>query len=491
MRRSAPVPSRRPPADHPGGNSASRVEVLRDAPPVPHPPHRRAVADGDVGSRHGCRPARAARALPPAAVRQGMPLPPLRRGEEAAAVGLQGRSPLRRLRQARHHRRQRRCRAVRTRRALALRHRGEQMQVLADRPLEHPGRPRLHGARALGRLLLVRQGQRHRRRTAPQLPRRRATGRRRPDGRLRRHGEPRDGGTDQALRRRRARLRGRHVLLAGQRLPAMPEHVDPREPLAVSRRRLLQLATAAFTAWQVAPWVDRLEALAGPPGGTTSDAMTTTLEAFADTLIPGEKRFDGDVAVAGVVRGPGAVQAGAVDLMWFPAAAIGPALPTFVSMLDGRATSYAVQHRVAVDPTLPAFVALGFADRTRLCLELLDPASRDYLLWWALAAMPFLAFHTAGHLHTAEAVRRGHPGLRALRFPQPDADGLWRFPHFSYRRRLARSHPHTTSTGNPRRARPLTSSSSAPVRVGRFPASISPPVAPRWCFSNVVRGSRR
>lgn len=220
------------------------------------------------------------------------------------------------------------------------------------------------------------------------------------------------------------------------------------EPLAVSRRRLLQLATAAVTAWQLAPWADKLSALAGPPGGTTSDAMTATLEAFSDTLIPGAKRYDGDHAVAGVVRGPGAVQAGAVDLMWFPPAAVGPTLPGFVSMLNARAGAYAAQHRIALDPTLPPFVALSFADRTRLCLQLLDPAASDYLLWWALAAMPFIAFHTAGHLHTADAVRHGHPGLRAIDFPHPDPDGLWRFPHFSYRRRLARSHPRTTATGN-------------------------------------------
>lgn len=221
------------------------------------------------------------------------------------------------------------------------------------------------------------------------------------------------------------------------------------ESLAVSRRRLLQLATTAFVAWQVTPWADHLLAFAGTPGGATSDAVTATLEAFADTLIPGEKRYDADNAVAGVVRGPGAVQAGAVDLMWFSQAAIGPALPALATTLDARASAYAAQHQVAMDATLPPLVALPFGDRTRLLLELLDPSAPDYLAWWALAAMPFLAFHTAGHLHTADAVRRGHPGLRWIRFPQPDADGLWRFPDFSYRRRLAHSHPGTVQGGNP------------------------------------------
>jgi enediyne biosynthesis protein E8 len=222
------------------------------------------------------------------------------------------------------------------------------------------------------------------------------------------------------------------------------------ESLALSRRRLLQLATTAFAAWQVAPWADQLAAYAGNPTGTTSDAITTTLEAFADTLIPGQKRYDGDHAIAGVVHGPGAVQAGAVDLMWFPQAAIGPLLPSLAALLDSRAAAYAATHKRIVDPTLPPLVALHFHDRTALLLELLDPAAPDYLAWWALAAMPFLAFHTAGHLHTAEAVRRKHPGLHAIGFPKPDKDDLWRFPHFSYRRRLARSHPHTTAGGSPR-----------------------------------------
>jgi hypothetical protein len=63
--------------------------------------------------------------------------------------------------------------------------------------------------------------------------------------------------------------------------------------------------------------------------------------------------------------------------------------------------------------------------------------------------MPMLAFHTAGHLDTAAAIRAGHPGLAWLGFPAPDPDGIWRFPDFSYRSELAELHPLTTSTGNP------------------------------------------
>ena len=80
---------------------------------------------------------------------------------------------------------------------------------------------------------------------------------------------------------------------------------------------------------------------------------------------------------------------------------------------------------------------------------MLDGSGRDQVVWYALAAIAMLAFHTAAHLDTAEAVRRGHPGLAWLRFPTPDADGLWRYEDFSYGRAVARRHPRTSSTGNP------------------------------------------
>lgn len=218
---------------------------------------------------------------------------------------------------------------------------------------------------------------------------------------------------------------------------------------ALSRRRLFQISAAAAAAWQVAPWTDRVLARFADAAGPTDDVVISSLEAFSDTLIPGVKRSPDDRAVAGAASGPGAVQAGAVDLMQFPPAGIGPALPGLVAYLNSRATAYAVQHGVMLDPTVPPFVSLSYADRTALALELLDESAPDYLAWFALAAMPFLAYNTAAHLHTYEAVRAHHAGLKAIGFPQPNADNLWRFPDFSYGRALASEHPGTTSTGSP------------------------------------------
>ena len=218
--------------------------------------------------------------------------------------------------------------------------------------------------------------------------------------------------------------------------------------LELDRRQLLRLGFAAAAAWQLQPWA--VHAGATPGLGPLSDAdVTTTLEAFSDTLIPGQKRSAADRAVAGAVRGPGAVQAGALALMQFPALGLGPGLPALAAAVNAEAATYAASERIALDPTVPPFVSLDFRQRTRLAVQLLDFSHPDYLAYYALAALAFLAFHTAGHLHTADAVRQGHPGLKALGFPMPDHDGFWRFPHFSYRRRLARTHPGTTRTGHP------------------------------------------
>lgn len=217
--------------------------------------------------------------------------------------------------------------------------------------------------------------------------------------------------------------------------------------LELDRRQLLRLGLAAAAAWQLEPWA--VGALAAPTDLPGPAAVTATLEAFADTVIPGAKRSKADRAIAGAARGPGAVQAGAVDLLSFPAVGLGPGLPALAGALNAKATAYCAKNGIVPDPTVPPFVALDFAHRTRLAVELCDFAQPDYLVFYALAALAFIAFHTAGHLHTPDAVRHGHPGLKAIGFPHPDPDGLWRFPHYSYKRRVAAPHPRTTRTGNP------------------------------------------
>jgi hypothetical protein len=220
-----------------------------------------------------------------------------------------------------------------------------------------------------------------------------------------------------------------------------------RDPRGLSRRELLTAAAAAAAAWQLAPWPVRPpEAFAQAP--VDDPIIVPTLEAFADTLIPGAKRSPIDRAIAGAAAGPGAVQAGALALMNFPATGTAPALPALAAALNARAVAFAASRAILLDPTVPPLVALDFAQRTALLIALLDGTDPDQIAYYALAALVFLAYHTAGHLDTATAVRGGHPGLAAIGLPAPDADGLWRFPQFSYQRVLAPKHPRSRR-GNP------------------------------------------
>jgi hypothetical protein len=213
---------------------------------------------------------------------------------------------------------------------------------------------------------------------------------------------------------------------------------------SLSRRRLLQVLAVAVAA---APFTDLRPARAGSP--LLPDAETATLEAWSDTMVPGEKRSADDRPIAGAAAGPGAVQAGAVDMMRYGPVGLAPAIPALAAGLTEEAVRYAATRALVLDPTVPPFVALPFEHRTGLALELLDGGRPDQLAWYGLAGVAMLAFHTAGHLSTAEAVRTGHPGLAWIDFPAPDPDGLWRYPEFSYRRELATVPPRTTGNGQP------------------------------------------
>ncbi|WP_243718967.1 DUF5987 family protein [Actinomadura sp. KC06] len=174
-----------------------------------------------------------------------------------------------------------------------------------------------------------------------------------------------------------------------------------------------------------------------------------TLEAFADTIVPGEKRWPDDRAVAGASPGPGAVAAGAVDLLETPAAGVLPGLDELVAMLNGHARRHAEWAGLTPDPAVPPFVALPFAERTALVQALLAPGHPEKDAWVSVALFANMAFDTGAHLNTLDAIAGGHPGIAALGLARPDEDGLWRFPEYGYGRKLADVHPDTTPSGSP------------------------------------------
>src|SRR5580704_18231015 len=95
---------------------------------------------------------------------------------------------------------------------------------------------------------------------------------------------------------------------------------------------------------------------------TASRVMT--LEAFADTFVPGEKRSPDDVAIAGAAEGPGAVAAGALELLELPATGVTSGLDDIVSTLNDHASDYAIEHGITLDAAVPSFVALGYEHRS-------------------------------------------------------------------------------------------------------------------------------
>lgn len=174
-----------------------------------------------------------------------------------------------------------------------------------------------------------------------------------------------------------------------------------------------------------------------------------TLEAFADTIVPGAKRGPDDRAIAGVCEDPGAVEAGALELLNEPATGVTAGLEYLSQALNAHAATYAETNGRTLDDDVPPFVALSYEDRVALVAALTarDNPERDG--WVLLALFSNMAYDSAAHRSTGEALADGHPGLLAMGFAKPDEDGLWRFPDFSYGREFAKRHPNTTASGSP------------------------------------------
>ncbi|EHR52779.1 hypothetical protein SacmaDRAFT_4596 [Saccharomonospora marina XMU15] len=185
------------------------------------------------------------------------------------------------------------------------------------------------------------------------------------------------------------------------------------------------------------------------PSNSDDDLLTMTLEAFADTIIPGEKRWPGDRAIAGVSDGGGAVASGAIELLRTPATGITEGVDSLAAMLNAHAAAYAAERGLPLDDDVAEFVSLGYEHRAALVRQLTTPGHPEKEGWVSLALFCNMAYDSAAHLHTADAIAAGHPGLTAMRIGTPDDDGRWRFRAYSYRRALADVHPGTTASGSP------------------------------------------
>jgi len=154
-----------------------------------------------------------------------------------------------------------------------------------------------------------------------------------------------------------------------------------------------------------------------------------TLQAFADTVIPGRKADHTDLgdeihpqAIAGVDSEPGAVEADTLRLMKDPRIGFQALAPAFLLDVEGRALSQGGD-----------FLSLSFDKRVAVLLSGLDYGNGSRTLWEAAAAVPFVAFCAAAVHEVGTSAKAS--GYRVMGYPGAAPNG---YAGFSYGRRLSR-----------------------------------------------------
>jgi hypothetical protein len=153
-----------------------------------------------------------------------------------------------------------------------------------------------------------------------------------------------------------------------------------------------------------------------------------TLQAFADTIIPGRKVAVTDLgdeidplAIAGVDDEPGAVEADTLRTYHDPLVGFDALEPAFLADLSGRALQQG-----------GPFLTLSYDQRVAVVLSGLSFDNPSRTLWEAAAAVPFTAFCAAAEQDTATSATAS--GYRVMGYPGAAPNGYGRF---SYRRKLS------------------------------------------------------
>jgi hypothetical protein len=172
--------------------------------------------------------------------------------------------------------------------------------------------------------------------------------------------------------------------------------------------------------------------IAADPALAAVSIDDATLQAFADTLIPGRKATRTDLgdeihpqAIAGVDSSPGAVEADALRVFHDPLVGFDALTGPFLTDLSGR----------SLQQGNPSFLALDFERRTKVCVAGLSFKNPDRALYEAAAAIPFTAFCAAAEHPIGTSSNAS--GYRVMGYPGAAPNG-YRYTRFSYRRKLAR-----------------------------------------------------
>ncbi|HYH59468.1 MAG TPA: DUF5987 family protein [Thermoleophilaceae bacterium] len=197
----------------------------------------------------------------------------------------------------------------------------------------------------------------------------------------------------------------------------------------LSRRAFLRdtsvLGAAALTA-SASPIAERILA---DPAYAAVPLDEATMQAFADTVIPGRKvertQLGDEVhpqAIAGVDEEPGAVEADVMRLYHHPLTGFDTLAPAFLAELSARSLAQGAP-----------FLQLDFEGRTEVLLGALSFDNPDRVLYEAGAAVPFTAFCAAA-VHEV-GTSKNAAGYRVMGYPGARPQGYRRY---SYGRRLAR-----------------------------------------------------
>ena len=200
--------------------------------------------------------------------------------------------------------------------------------------------------------------------------------------------------------------------------------------LELSRRDFLRdtsvLGAAALIA-SAMPVAERI--LAADPALAAVPTDEATMQAFADTIIPGRKAAMTDLgdeihpdAIAGVDDEPGAVEADVMRLYHHPLTGFDALEPAFLADLSTRSLQQG-----------GPFLGLDFEQRSAVLLQALSFDNTDRVLYEAAAAVPFTAFCAAAVHETGTS--KNASGYRVMGYPGAAPQGYRRY---SYGRKLAR-----------------------------------------------------
>jgi hypothetical protein len=199
----------------------------------------------------------------------------------------------------------------------------------------------------------------------------------------------------------------------------------------LSRRQVLKRATVLGVGGLVLsalPAADRILSTVAPSEAAV-DLADATLQAVADTLIPGRRAATTDLgneihpkAIAGVDGEPGAVEADALALYHHPLIGFDALEAGFLAEVEARSL-----------PRLGQFIDLSFAKRVEVLKEGLAGSNPTVTVWEAAAAVPFAAF--LSEATQPNATIDGASGYQVMGHPGTAPNG---YAEYSYGRKLAR-----------------------------------------------------